>query len=364
MNKCNLVTDLLPLYTENLLSEDSKQFVERHLARCAECSEKLRLLKMPAAPSLQTESAPDEEREVLKKTRKKLKKHTAVVAASVCLSAIVAFCAVFFPVNGYVQKHEEERAEALRVRKALLYGSYVYSGDPQITVKPAVTAAGGKDGTQVFSFTESEETLSFPVPGEKFVPGSESHSPESARWLYAIGDVFGESKTPEIMLNVEQKSDYTATLLHYRALRGWDGDSILTKEQWQDAFWNLRQKADAGNYSELAAFCFNFPLEGITVDSFERDILLARAVRECLSYNFHLQGKAFDYFPITGAAEGFALRCTDDRNIDIFLQGRSIKMWTVDLQFYVLAEPLSPLLTDDEALTSFLEQFSLTWSAE
>ena len=360
MNKCNLITDLLPLYAENLLSEDSKQFVERHLAKCAECSEKLRLLKTPAAPSPQTESAPDEEREVLKKTRKRLKKHTAVVAASVCLSLIVAFCAVFFPVNGYVQKREE----ALQERRELLYGPYVYSGDPQITAKPAVTAAGEADETQVFSFTESEETLSFPIPGEKFVPDSERHSPQSSSWTYAIGDVFGESKTPEIMLAIEQISDYTAAMLYDRALRGWNGDSILTKEQWQKAFWDLRQKARAGDYSELAAFCFNFPLEGITVDSSEGDILLARAVRECLIYDFRLlQGRAFDYFPITGAAEGFALRCTDDRSIDIYLQGRSIKMWTVSIQFY-LSEPLSPLLTDDEALTSFLEQFSLTWSAE
>ena len=99
MNKCNLITDLLPLYAENLLSEDSKQIVEHHLAKCAECSGKLKLLKTPAAPSPQTESAP-EEREVLNKTRKKLKKHTAAVAAaSVCLSLIIVSCAVFFPMR-------------------------------------------------------------------------------------------------------------------------------------------------------------------------------------------------------------------------------------------------------------------------
>ncbi len=100
MNKCNLVTDLLPLYAEDLLSEDSKQLVERHLAKCAACSEKLKLLKTTdSVPMPPPENAP-EEREVLKKTRKKLKKHTAAVAAaSVCLSLIVVFCAVFFPVR-------------------------------------------------------------------------------------------------------------------------------------------------------------------------------------------------------------------------------------------------------------------------
>ena len=47
MNKCNLVGDLLPLYVENLLSEDSKTIVERHLARCPACAEKAKRLASP-----------------------------------------------------------------------------------------------------------------------------------------------------------------------------------------------------------------------------------------------------------------------------------------------------------------------------
>ena len=35
---CNIIRDLLPLYVENLTSEDSNQFVMEHLHSCEECT--------------------------------------------------------------------------------------------------------------------------------------------------------------------------------------------------------------------------------------------------------------------------------------------------------------------------------------
>src|SRR5574344_1710584 len=42
MNKCNIIKDLLPLYKENLLSDESKKFVEDHLKSCSECENLLK----------------------------------------------------------------------------------------------------------------------------------------------------------------------------------------------------------------------------------------------------------------------------------------------------------------------------------
>ena len=42
MNKCNIIIDLLPLYKENLLSDESKTFVEDHLKSCPECENLLK----------------------------------------------------------------------------------------------------------------------------------------------------------------------------------------------------------------------------------------------------------------------------------------------------------------------------------
>ena len=36
-NECSIVLDLLPLYVEGMLSEDTATFVKEHLAQCAAC---------------------------------------------------------------------------------------------------------------------------------------------------------------------------------------------------------------------------------------------------------------------------------------------------------------------------------------
>ena len=42
MNNCQIIKDLLPLYQEDLLSEESKTFVEDHLKTCRECENLLK----------------------------------------------------------------------------------------------------------------------------------------------------------------------------------------------------------------------------------------------------------------------------------------------------------------------------------
>lgn len=39
MNECNIVQDLLPLYADDLASEDSVEFIDRHTENCARCRE-------------------------------------------------------------------------------------------------------------------------------------------------------------------------------------------------------------------------------------------------------------------------------------------------------------------------------------
>ena len=40
-NKCNIVSDLLPLYCENMVSDDSKKFIEDHVKECEKCQQEL-----------------------------------------------------------------------------------------------------------------------------------------------------------------------------------------------------------------------------------------------------------------------------------------------------------------------------------
>lgn len=45
MKECNIVKDLLPLYVEELCSEDTREYVEKHLESCIECKESFQYLK-------------------------------------------------------------------------------------------------------------------------------------------------------------------------------------------------------------------------------------------------------------------------------------------------------------------------------
>lgn len=44
-HNCNIVKDLLPLYIEEICSEDSREYVDEHLQECLECRETCELLK-------------------------------------------------------------------------------------------------------------------------------------------------------------------------------------------------------------------------------------------------------------------------------------------------------------------------------
>ena len=84
MNKCNLVRDLLPLYVDDALSEDSRQFVERHLKGCPACAKEAEKLKAPvpeaeALASVRTKK--EQKGSSIRKVSRKFKIRAAVIAA-------------------------------------------------------------------------------------------------------------------------------------------------------------------------------------------------------------------------------------------------------------------------------------------
>ena len=46
-NECNIIRDILPLYAEKIVSEDTAAFVEEHLEHCEGCSAELENMKNP-----------------------------------------------------------------------------------------------------------------------------------------------------------------------------------------------------------------------------------------------------------------------------------------------------------------------------
>ena len=89
MNKCAIVKDLLPLYADGVCGEETKKFVTDHLYECDKCCEELENLRF----DFKVSSA--DEKQAIKKFKKKTERRVAVKLLSIVLAvAVAAFGAV------------------------------------------------------------------------------------------------------------------------------------------------------------------------------------------------------------------------------------------------------------------------------
>ena len=92
-NECSIIRDILPLYVENMVSEDTSEFVKEHLESCPACRAELEKLREPV--EVQTEPQPDMDAAPLKRLKKALlmkKVQTILCTAAVLLAlALPAF---------------------------------------------------------------------------------------------------------------------------------------------------------------------------------------------------------------------------------------------------------------------------------
>lgn len=374
MNKCNLVGDLLPQYAENMLSEDGKLFVERHLAHCPSCAEKAKKLLTPV--EVEGGALPAEETaRAIKDVKRRLKRRNFLTAAAACcVAAIVVFCAVYFPVKNTVK----ERTLQERARAELLYGPAYENraaAYPRI-VSHTVVSRSPAEGTGLSFTAETGETLRIAMPESELLEFLYPENTESWR-VITKGN---EAVYPNVDLKVSVVTDQTAAILYDRAhglsqqeeysshatfysvihYYYYYGGSLLDRNQQKLAYLYLREAKGIGTYPQLAAFCFTYPLSETTVDSSYKDVLLARAVRECLWHDLHLaNASSAEYFPIEGAATGFALYTASMKQFNIYLQGKGGMLWVLD---FSVPRPSETRYFDEDAddLISYLEQISLS----
>ena len=84
-NKCNLIRDILPLYVEDMVSTDTREFVSEHLEHCEACRAELEHMRKPA------DIIPDADIVPLKKIKKELfiKRLQTVFLTAILACAIV-----------------------------------------------------------------------------------------------------------------------------------------------------------------------------------------------------------------------------------------------------------------------------------
>lgn len=102
-NECNIIKDLLPLYNENLISQDTRTFVDKHLEICTDCGETLKKMQTPTNISLNLSAVP------LKNIKVRLQKKritTIVFTAALVLAILIALFS-FLTAPQYLPFSEE-----------------------------------------------------------------------------------------------------------------------------------------------------------------------------------------------------------------------------------------------------------------
>lgn len=92
---CSVIKDLIPLYVDDVLSEDSRKLVEEHLAGCSDCKDAYESLKSGVGSGV---NKTNRDKEVIKKLRKKIltKRMIAVGIAVILVTSI--FLGVYYGV--------------------------------------------------------------------------------------------------------------------------------------------------------------------------------------------------------------------------------------------------------------------------
>lgn len=89
-NECNIIRDILPLYIDKIVSEDTISFVEEHLEKCAACRTELENMKTPNALEQATFDALTDDDKPLKIFAKKWnRKKRIVISAFAAILLIV-----------------------------------------------------------------------------------------------------------------------------------------------------------------------------------------------------------------------------------------------------------------------------------
>lgn len=116
-NECNIIRDILPLYIDEIVSEDTISFVEEHLEKCAACRAELENMKAPnALEKAVSDTRADDEKPLKAFAKKWNRKKRIVVTAFAAILLIVVLlgsCFVsylkfdtanpFSAVSGFIQ---------------------------------------------------------------------------------------------------------------------------------------------------------------------------------------------------------------------------------------------------------------------
>lgn len=97
--ECSIVRDVLPLYLENMVSEDTAVFVKEHLENCSDCAAEWEGLKAGKQADEARTLQRRHDAEVIKAVSRKIARRTIKAVAVVCLVFVVFFSVILLSVS-------------------------------------------------------------------------------------------------------------------------------------------------------------------------------------------------------------------------------------------------------------------------
>ena len=130
--ECSIIRDILPLYTENMVSDETREFIEEHLSVCNECKKEMEKMR-------KIDNLPPSNTVPLKNIRKKLLYKKIQIAllttALVLIIAISVFALLtapkFYPYSDDILKLTENQNQSVTItfREDVKGFSYIESSD-------------------------------------------------------------------------------------------------------------------------------------------------------------------------------------------------------------------------------------------
>lgn len=207
-NECNVIKDILPLYVENIVSDDTKTFVEEHLANCSKCKQQLKVMKTPSKIPTNVEDVVP-----LKNLRRKLfKKRIATIILTIALVLAILITTFSFLTSPNFLSLSEDRLSFTKGENDTI----IISFDDSVTgynVEDSISEDGetyeyhisawNTTWDQLFQKRGTQNYILKPIDGEKFtVYYSQNNSTES---IYVYGTEpsygFGVILLPRLVLS-------------------------------------------------------------------------------------------------------------------------------------------------------------------
>ena len=139
-NECSIVCDLLPLYAEDMVSEDTAEFVKEHLGNCPTCRAELEKLRKPVQP-VAAQHVPDIDAEPLKRLKKALlmEKVQAILCTAAVLLALMLSGLSFLTAPEYFAYSQElvTVTEGANGEATISFSSEITNYKPQRIADPA-----------------------------------------------------------------------------------------------------------------------------------------------------------------------------------------------------------------------------------